>query len=636
LKAFIDFETRSTVELKRTGVYPYAMHLDTDVWCMAWALEFDQPRLWEMGDPFPDELRAHIEAGGELWAHNAQFERVIWRDVMSRRYEWPEPAADQWWCTAAEAARMALPRHLEGLCHALRLPFKKDMEGHRLMLRMCRPRKFNEDGSVVWWDDRERRTRLGEYCKTDVVAEQSAWKQLNRLSPIERETFLMTERINDLGVAIDLPLVIAMRDAADKEIARQNALLSQATGGKVSEVTKVARIKAWLAEQGVVMESLAKKSVQELLDDGKLLSPEVEQAINARREAGKSSVKKLDSLLETQYGGRSRGLLLYHGASTGRWAGRGPQIHNFPRGGDVDAPERYIPNVHRGEPLPLATLSAMLRSTIVPTPGHRFYCADFSAVEARVDAWVAGEEYMLQQFREKRKLYIEMAEAIFKRPIDKEKDVEEYTAGKSAILGCGFGMGWKKFVSQFGADEEIAQRAVKMYRETYPHIVSLWDAANDAALAALWNPGKKYGAGRVEYVKSGAHLLCRLPSKRVLFYPDPQVIDRPMPWDETDIRPAVSFMGMNAYTHQWERLSTYGGSLTENFVQAIARDLLRDAMLRVERHGYTLVASVHDEILAEHAEGDLDEFMGLMVTVPEWAERLPIDATGWKGERWRK
>jgi DNA polymerase len=633
MKAFVDFETRSTVELKRTGVYPYASHSDTDVWCMAYAFENEPPRLWQMGDPFPEDL---LEAT-ELWAHNASFERVMWRDCMVVKYGWPEIPMERWYCTAAEAARMALPRSLEQVCYALKLPIKKDMEGHRLMLRMCRPRRFDAaTGEPVWWDVPEKVARLGQYCMSDVSAEQAVFAQLNRLSPAERETYLLTETMNDRGIQIDYQLVTAARGVAEKEITLQNRLLHEATSGKVSEVTKVEKLKEWLREQGLETESLNKKALQEILDDGQELSPEVSAALDARREAGKSSVKKLDALLETSSGGRTRGLLLYHGASTGRWSGRGPQIQNFPRGGDVLSPEAYISQVLAGKRTSLNTLSAMLRSCLVSAPGHQFYCADFAAIEARVVAWCAGEHVMLQQFREGRKLYIEMAEIIFNKKVSKEEDVEEYTTGKSSILGCGFGMGWKKFVKQFNATKDIAQKAVKAYRETYPRIVDLWKAVNDAAILAVQHPGQTYRAGLVRYTKSGSYLLCGLPSKRVLFYPSPQIVDRPMPWDPSDLRPSVEFSGINQFTRQWERLTTYGGSLTENFVQAIARDLLRDAMLRVERHGYPVVGSIHDEVLSEAMTGDLNEFMSLMKVVPEWATGLPIDASGWVGDRWRK
>lgn len=635
MPAFVDFETRSTVELKRTGIYPYAMHPDTDVWCMAWAIDDSEPQLWFPGQPFPAELDAYLAAGGTLMAHNASFERLMWREVMVPRYGWPSVTLEQWYCSAAMAARMALPRDLGGVCNALRLAVQKDYEGYRLMQKMCRPRSFSEDGPVWWDDDPSLLQRLGEYCLTDVRAEQELCKHLVPLPPTERETWLLTERINDTGVPIDLTLVTQARQSVLTEVSRHNKILAAATGGKVTSVTKVAQLKKWLAEQGVESDSLAKKALQEILADGTTLSDDVRDALTARQDAGKSSVAKLTSLLDYNIGGRVHGTLMYCGASTGRWAGRGPQMQNFPRGAGVNT-DAVVSAILSDAPVSLTDVSGALRSMVRASPGHRLLIGDYGQIEARVVAWLAGEHKMLEQFRSKAPLYANMAEVIYGRPITKHGDVEEYTVGKSAVLGCGFMMGAAKFQSATGVSEEIAQRAVTAYRETYPHIVNFWKQINQAAILAVQNPERSFRVGEhLAMIRKGDYLVAQLPSRRLLFYAYPSVQDVPMPWDNTDLRPAVVFYSV--VKNHWTETRGYGGLWTENVTQAVARDIMRDAALRIQPE-YPLVMSVHDELVSEVpvGHGTLKEFLDLMCVVPEWAEGLPLSVEGSEGERWKK
>jgi DNA polymerase len=699
----IDFETRATFNLLTGGVYPYAAHPDTDIWCMAWAFDDEEPEIWtpddRLGTPFvlPPRVIQHLADGGVVRAHNAAFERTIWREIMERRYGAPPVALEQWVCSAAEAAAMALPRHLEGLAKALRLDVQKDMDGNRLMLQMTKPREVFDDGEIAWWDEpgsrlladrkgwtqrrlekdleevRSKRDRLHAYCAKDVATEQAASKLLRPLTPAERGVWLLDQRINDRGVTLDRPLALAARDVARLGSARANETLRELTAGDVDKVTNHGRLKAWLGGQGVETEGVAKKHVRTLLERDDLPGA-VRAVLDLRLEAGKSSVAKIDTMLEyaDPEDDRMRGMLFYHAASTGRWGGRGPQPQNFPRPEHED-PETLIPHILRGDVdlldlvyPPVQAVVDVLRSMMIAGPGQELVAADFAAIEARVLNWLAGQHDVVASFRrydaapkaEKprfdpyRRMAVKMGRAA--RPEDVTK--EDRQAGKAAELGCGFQMGWKKFITAawdvYGVrvSEPESRQAVDAYRESHAAVRSYWYDTESAAIEAVDNPGRMVTiAGgnedrpRVRYVKTGSYLVCILPSGRPLYYAAPDVRELPVPWaDPEDPTPqtkrSLTFMGVNPLTHVWGRQRTYGGHLVENIVQAVARDLLAAAMLRAEARGYTPILTVHDELVSEVAAGwgSVEEFERLMAETPAWAEGCPVAAEGWRGPRYRK
>lgn len=646
--ASIDFETRSTVELKRTGVYPYAAHTDTDIWLMAWAIGDEEPQLWHPGEPFPDRLRAHIAAGAPLRAWNAQFERIMWRDVAAVRYGFPPVSNAQWHDTQAEALTLGLPATLADAARALGLEQQKDMRGHRLMLKMCRPRRWDDEVQrFVWWDSPENLAVLGAYCQQDVRTERAIAALVRPLTERERRVFLLDQTINDRGIAFDATLATAAKRIASREIERQNQLIAEATSGAVDRTTKVGLLKTWLTAQGLETESLNKAALRELLDDSAALSPEVRAALGARQEAAKSSLAKIDAMFSVAGADRRlRGLLKYHRAHTGRWGGALVQPQNFPRGQDVKDPVSYIPAVLRYEPLPLNVIAALLRSMLVAAPGKVLAAADFAAVEARVLAWLAGEERLLELYRRGESPYPEMGAVIFGRPKNTiVKPSDDYTVSKNTVLGAGFGMGKDRFREQLwqqtglAVSEGLAERAIRSYRELNTRIVEYWRLANSAAMEAVRNPGEVFSipprdGPSVKFTVRGAYLWVVLPSRRSLAYFRPRIEDRTTSWGET--KPAVTYLGYNTYTHQWGRIGTYGGMLTENIVQAVARDLLVDAMLRVEER-WPVVLTVHDEVVVEMDPTDSEEeFENLMKRTEPWANGLPVDVETWKGERYRK
>jgi len=649
---FIDFETRSTVELKRTGVYPYASHRDTYIWCMAWAFDDEPVALWREGEPLPSRIAQHVEHSGALWAHNAQFERVMWRDCARRRYGFPTVSDAQWWCTAAEAAASGLPRKLETVCAVLGLPVQKDAAGYRVMLQLCRPRAMDDDGEPVWWDAPEKLDALYAYCRRDVDAERAVWRRLRRLTESERRVYLLDQAVNDRGVRLDRDLAVAVRDAAREEVARQNAAIAGATKGAVTKITQVARLRGWLAEQGVHADSLDKASTTALLADAGLPSDAL-VALAARAEGARSSVAKVDAMLDcVGFGDRMRGLLRYYGAHTGRWAGQLVQPQNFPRALEFEDAQVYIPPVLAGEKpeyrSSMAVYSALLRPMLTAAPGRKLLSGDFSAIEARALAWLSGCALMLEQFSQGRKIYHEMAARIFAcSPEEIDKGSERYIVGKGVVLGCGFGMGAPKFASQVKAqtglviDSGLALAAVQQYRETYMEVPRYWDRVNAAALDAVRYPNEVFTAGTgkstARFTARNGFLFVVLPSGRPMAYYRPRVVQRAVPWDRTDLRPAVEYEGFSSYTHQWEHLALYGGLITENIVQAVARDVLVDAVARVEGAGYPVVLTVHDEVVVEVATSmQLEVFLSLMRATPTWAPGLPIAVEGWEGERYRK
>ncbi len=659
-------------------MYPYAEHPDTDIWCMAWAFDDEEPEIWwpkhvldfmpDLIDPdlpsvdsLPPRVYNHLVKGGEIRAHNAEFERIMWWRIMHERYGFPNPKLEQWVCSAAEAAAMSLPRGLGEACRVTQAPHEKDTEGYNLMLRMCRPRSKKGE-ALVWWYDRERILRLGDYCKQDVRSEKGLSKVLRRLQPREREHYLEICRQNDAGIAIDVALVQACRRVADVGLERANALLEELTEGAVSKVTNHQRLGQWIRDQGIETPGVAKKHIAAMLD-GELVQT-VRDVLVLRSEAGKSSLAKLDAMLTCLCAdNRVRGMIVFHGASTGRETAKLVQPHNFPRGGEVDNVEQYISPMMREAydeinlfHHPIVVVSEMLRATLTGGPGNELIAGDFSGIEARVVNWVAGQEDMLDNFRaldagdKTRDPYIINAMRYYKLPFEQIKKIPHRQTGKFQELGCGFGMGAKTGRVQakdvYGLDitEEETQELVTNYRQTHAEVKKFWKTINNASIAAVEYPGTNVRFGPLQnmvFTKRGAYLYLMLPSKRPLVYALPKIVERVAPWS-TPEKPAttqaVRIFAVNPKTKVWSPQDMYGGIWTENVVQAIARDLMAEAKLRVRAAGYPSNLTVHDEVVAEVPAGfgDVKEYERLLTELPEWAAGLPVAAEAWRGFRYRK
>jgi len=625
---YIDFETRSEVDLRKAGVYRYAEDPSTEVLCMAYKLNDRPTKLWKRGEDWPVALDVPIGHGWTIHAHNAQFERLIW-GMMTKREYWPQVPLEVWSCTAARAAAYGLPRSLDGATKALGLDVLKDDGGHRLMLQMCKPRRPSKTNPAKWFDDAERLERLYAYCIQDVEAEYALAQAIPELSEDELEVWRLDQRINDRGVQLDVETIEAALRLLGKLDKKAKKEITELTGGAVTSPGQVAKLLEWLKDLGVYAEDLQAETVDRLLKE----LCEVEtwrtfnawRALNIRREHSKSSTKKFKAMSTVACkDGRARGLLLYHGAHTGRWAGRLVQPQNMPRASvKAGAQTEYaIELVREGAINDLemlygpvtSTLSALLRPQIVAATGRTLLVADYSSIEARVLLWLARDKDGLDVFRRGDDIYKEMAGTIYgKDPATVTK--AERALGKTAILGLGYGMGWKKFRATCESqgieiDDKEAERVVKAYRKKYWMVKKLWNTIETAFI----------------HIAERGHNFYKLPSGRLLHYQN-------LRYEHTDI---LSYTAENSQTKKWERVETWGGKLVENIVQAIARDVMADAMRRLEFF-CPIVLTVHDEIICE---SDTPESLGnvetVMCTPPAWASDLPIAVEGWSGTRYRK
>ena len=689
----IDFETRSTVDLKKTGVHIYAKDPTTDVWCAAYAFDDEPVQLWLPGDPCPWPLFEHVFDGGLVSAFNAAFERIIWREIMGPRYGWPVPRLEQYRCTMAMSLAMALPGSLEEACPAVGLDIVKDMAGHRLMLQMSRPRSF-KDGVPIWWDDAERREKLYAYCKQDVEAERALEKRLFALRPSEQELWFLDQRINDRGVRIDRALCRSSESVIAQATASADARMRSITGNEVSACSNSQQLAAWIRRQGFGTEGVAKDAIAYLLERPDL-TPSVREAVELRQAAAKASTAKVQQFMHRSAGdGRMRGNLQYHGASTGRWAGRGAQLQNLPR--PSKAHSKAMPmliealrtgNAEWVEMLldrPLDALASALRGMIIAAPGRKLVASDFSNIEGRVLAWLAGEETTLDAFRAfdagtGPDLYLVAAAGIYNVPLASlNENSPERQTGKVAELAlgyqggvgafqsmaAGYGVkigeallsiernaaaanlekaadGWKQRGRGSGTPERdwMAAELVKLaWRDNRPKTVQLWKELDAGAIEAVQNPGAIVEVGYVAYRMSGSFLWCKLPNGRCLCYPYPRIVRKPAPWDEQKSLPAIVYKGIDSRTHKWSDQDLYGGKSAENITQAVARDLMAEGMVRVEAAGYPVVLTVHDEVVAEPPAsfGSEPEFSRLLSTLPAWAKGCPVSAKGWEGDRYRK
>jgi DNA polymerase bacteriophage-type len=631
----IDFETRSAVDLRKTGVYKYAADPSTDIWCMAYKAPWsDDVLVWQPGDEVDAYLEDWIRAGGLLSAWNANFERTIWNEIMVDRYQWPATRIKQWRCTMAQASAMGLPRALGQAAAVLGVEEQKDKTGAALMLRMARPRKVNADGSYTWWNTKDKVEALVAYCRQDVRTELSVAEVLNEMPDSERRLYQLDQRINDRGVALDVDLVHRVKALAANASTEIDAEIQRLTKGQVKAATNGMDLVAWLNSHGIATKSVDKQTVARLLTSDKL-HPVIREVLTLRQNGAKSSTAKYDAMLHAVNGdGRMRGLLVYHGAATGRWSGKLVQPQNFPRPQKKqDELDEIIAKLkadgdvsEHGAGTVLA--SDLLRSMLVAKDGHRLMFADYSAIEARVLAWVAGQNDLVETFRKGGDVYKEMASAIYNVDVENVTDGQRQV-GKMAILGCGYGMGGNRFAEQCATmgiriGEVEAKRIVYVYRDKNSRIADYWGDIEQEFIETVREAG---GAKTVELP---------LPSGRSLTYHNPRIIQRETPWGE--MRDTAQVDTLNSVTRQWVSQIIWGGLLTENVVQATARDLMATAMMALEVKGYNVILSVHDEIISEVPDnfGSLDEMIDIMTRVPAWAQGCPINAEGKEGKRYRK
>jgi DNA polymerase bacteriophage-type len=651
-----DYETRSQVDLRRVGAHRYASDQTTQVLCAAFCINGAPVQLWHLGDPLPPEF--FEAAANPTWvvaAHNDAFETAIEQHVLHPRNSWPLVPLERHRCTQAMCLALGLPARLSNAADALELENRKDAAGERLMHQMSKPRKprkSEDPAGIYWFDDQERLDRLYLYGKQDTDTERELHDRLPPLSVAEQALWVLSSRINERGFHVDRPFAEAARRIAQAAGPEIDAELAELTAGAVTGINQIARLTRWLQDQGCTVQTLDHKAVEKLLEQSALPSA-VRRVLELRLGGAQSAVKKIDALLaRAGNDDRVRGALKYHGAATGRWAGEGFQPQNLKRP-TIDDLAAAINAVATGDyehvkkryPRPLAVVGDCSRSMINAAPRHVLIGADFSSIESRVLAWIAGEGWKLDAYRRfdatrdpRDEPYCVTACKIFRVPSGSyTKDSPERSVGKTCDLAFGYQGGlnaWRKFEPNKFTDVEVESFKID-WRAAHPAIVKLWRDIDRAAVLAVRERGQVVRCGRIDLRCNGAFLQLKLPSGRKISYPQPRLVT-----EAGSNRHRVVFADNAAGQFKDCRngQGAYAGTWTENIISGIARDLLAAAMLRVEAAGYPIVLHVHDELVCEVpiGFGSTEEFTRLITRKPTWALELPIAASAWTGPRYCK
>lgn len=657
---FIDLETFSSVPITDAGAHKYVLSDDFEILLFAYGLDDSPVEIIDLasGETLPDWILSALYDGEYIkHAHNATFE------ILCNSKIFGELDASQWRCSMIHALYCGYPASLEAVGAALGLPEdKKKLNTGKALIRYfcvpCRPTKTNGGRTRNYpHHDPEKWALFKEYCCQDVVTEKEIEKRLS-LFPMPKSVQKQWETdlaINRRGVAVDMGMVegaLTIGDQVKADLMDEAKSITQ-----LQNPNSVKQILSWLDSKLTDSpNNLRKETVTKLLEREDL-PEDVRRVLEIRQELGKTSTKKYDAI-ETCVcmDGRVRGLLQYYGANrTGRWAGRLVQVQNLPRTyTDPIDPARSFVREKKSRALRACygsvndTLSQLIRTAFVASPGNVLIDADFSAIEARVISWLAGETWRLDVFNSHGKIYEASASQMFGVPIDLiKKGNPEYALrakGKVAELALGY-QGSVGALIQMGAldmglTEEELPDIVSRWRQANSHIQNLWYEIDNAAVEVIRDGGTKRVHGLIlarEYdiIHGTVCFTIKLPSGRKLYYINPSIGENQ--WGN----PSIEYMGMNQSTKKWEKIETYGGKLTENCVQAIARDCLAEAIERLNAAGFPIVFHVHDEVVIDIKPFADDKSMlkavtDLMTINPEWAQGLPLGADGWVGSYFTK
>ncbi|MEG1195154.1 MAG: DNA polymerase [Clostridia bacterium] len=631
----IDLETYSSAPLPKCGVYRYVDAPDFEILLFSYAYDDEPVQTLDMASGEclpPDVLSALGDPAYLKYAYNAAFERVCLSRLLGH---WLDPM--QWRCSAVMAATLTLPARLADVAVALKLTQQKMEEGKDLIRFFsipCKPTKTNGGRTRnLPQHAPEKWETYKQYNAQDVETERAVRKALEAypLPESEWELYALDQRINDRGVRVDR-LLVKNAMAVDRVFSAQAFLRAKELTG-LENPGSVSQLKAWLVDQDMPMESLAKKVVQETAKSAEGI---VKELLDLRLDLSKTSIKKYEAMARCVCrDGRVHGMLQFYGANrTGRWSGRNIQLQNLPqnhlpdlslardivKAGDTELIETLFGSVP-------STLSELIRTAFIPKDGCRFIVADFSAIEARVLAWLAGEEWVLEEFRGRGKIYEATASRMFSIPAETivkgNPNYEYRQKGKQATLSCGFGGGVGALI-KMGAKmpEEEMQPLVTAWRTANPHIVAFWGAMERAARNVIRDKSSARVGKTALYWKDDK-MFMRLPSGRNLCYQSPHFTTNRFGND------AIGYFAPNAAGQMAEQ-ETFGGKLVENLTQATARDLLAYGMTQLEAEGYPIIFHVHDECVLEMpiGKGSVEEACEIMARAPTWAEGLPIRADG--------
>ena len=646
-KISIDIETFSDVDLIRCGVYKYADSPNFEMLLFAYAVDDGDVHIIDIagGEELPEEIIQAIKSDTVVkTAYNAQFERVC----LSRYLKLPEGEylnPQSWYCTAVQAAELALPLSLADVGSVLGLERQKMTEGKELIKYFCVPCKPTKSNGNRTRNrpchDINKWETFKKYCMRDVDVERQIADKLKMypISDEEHRLYVLDQIINDRGVLVDGELAeqAVKLNSIQTAVAVEQAYMI--TG--LENPNSVTQLKQWLKENGVEIESLSKKAVKSLADE---TDGDVSEMLKLRLLMAKTSVKKYEAVIRSVCrDNRVHGMMRFCGANrTGRWSGNILQPQNLPQNhlpdltlarnivkdGDFEMLDMMFGNVPN-------VLSELIRTILIPKPNHRFIVADFSAIEARVLAWIAGEQWRIDTFKNGGDIYCASASKMFKVPVEKHGvNGELRQKGKISELACGYGgsVGALKNMGavEMGVQENELQGLINDWRNANPHIVRFWYEVGNAAMKAI-KEKTTVPLGKLVFAYERGILFIRLPSGRRLSYIKPRIGTNRFGGD------SITYMGINS-AKKWDRLETFGGKLTENIVQGTARDLLANALINAANAGYDTVFHVHDEIICEvpNGYGSVDELCRLMCIKTDWADGLPLNADGFECEYYKK
>lgn len=639
----IDIETYSSVDLTKSGVYAYTAAPDFEILLCAYSWEDEPVEIVDLasGESLPSEIvKAFTNNSVLKTAFNANFERTCLSVYFKQ-----ELSATSWRCTAVQAAMLGLPLYLAGVAKVLKLGEQKMSEGKALIRYFsipCKPtnvnggRKRNLPSHAP-----DKWAVFKDYCKRDVEVEQAIRKKLEKypIPDSEQRLWILDQLINDRGVSVDTGLVV---NAIECDKQYKMGFFDEArelTG--LDNPNSVSQLKGWLSENGVEIESLSKKAVSEMVSN---TDGEIQRSLQLRQEMSKTSVKKYDAIIRAVcQDNRVRGLVQFYGANrTGRWSGRLVQVQNLPQNHlkDLELARRLL-KAGEYETLELlfdsvpGVLSELIRTAFIPSVDHRFIVADFSAIEARVIAWLAGEKWRLDVFEGHGKIYEASASQMFKVPIEQiTKTSLLRQKGKISELALGYGGSVGALTAmgalEMGVDEDDLKPLVNAWRIANPNITRFWWNVDKAALTAVRDKIPQV-VGQIKFYVERGILFITLPSGRKLSYIKPKLALNKFG------REGITYEGIGE-GKQWCRIDTYGPKLVENIVQATARDCLAEAMLRIDKAGYKIVMHVHDEVVIEAPTslGSLEEVCNIMGQPMVWAEGLPLRADGFEAIFYKK
>lgn len=684
-KINLDYETKSEVNLKTHGLDRYSKDPSTKVMLCAYSFDDSpKPRLWDYGsgEPFPRELKeALLDPHVIKAAFNAQFERVITKHVLKL-----DTPYENWRCTMVRAYMLSFIGGLEDIGEQIGLPqdSMKLKDGRKLIQVFCSPQKVSKNQRYQWRDeltDPELWQRFREYCRQDVVAEMAIEQRLKPypVQDDEWELYELDQRINDAGLPVDMKFV---NNAIWMAAQRKKELLKELNGlTKLANSNSPIQLLPWLKDRGYRFDDLQKDTVKkELKENSDNLPKEVIQALNLRREATRTSVAKYTTIARlVSSDNRLRFMYQFAGASrTSRWAGRAVQVHNLPRTPKMlEEPWKleYTTELIRqgdyemlgvmvGEPM--QALVGCLRSAFRAPRSSEFKVSDLSSIETCVIAWVAQCERLLKVIRSGKDAYKDFAVILYKK-VYAEFGSEEYEAAyaqvtkaerndsKPAVLGAGYRLGggmlkhgkrtglWG-YAESMGVDltQDESNEAVTAYREGYHEIPQLWYAIERAVVKALGTGRQQIVNDLLKFNYVKPFLAVTLPTGRVLYYFKPMIheVEATSRSGKPYIKQVITYMGQNQDTKKWTRIESHGGKFVENFVQAIARDVLKYGMFAARDEGFKIVGTVHDEIIAEQPTDDDQHpqtLLGDCMTRPlPWSAGLPLGYGAWTGQFYKK